>query len=104
MVSEVTYMRNKINVTGIEPNGKFYNVEKIKEAIKNGVGFTPGMSCNKDPSGNSQLYQIYLCVDTSGSNFIECPIFPRGKSCGSEAEFPSFQEIEETTSGSLAFQ
>ncbi|XP_043699573.1 extracellular ribonuclease LE-like isoform X1 [Telopea speciosissima] len=75
--------------TGIQPDGGFYNVNSITQAIAGAVGYTPGIDCNKDTSGNSQLYQIYLCVDTSGANFIECPILPSTK-CSSSIEFPSF--------------
>ncbi|XP_027098157.1 extracellular ribonuclease LE-like isoform X1 [Coffea arabica] len=74
---------------GIQPNGQYYSLEGIKAAIRGGIGYTPYIECNVDPSGNSQLYQIYVCVDTSGSNLIECPVLPRGK-CGSRIEFPSF--------------
>lgn len=74
---------------GINPDGGSYSLSSIKSAIQEAVGFTPWIECNTDASGNSQLYQIYLCVDTSGKNLIECPVFPKGK-CGSEIEFPSF--------------
>lgn len=74
---------------GIQPDGQSYSLSDIKEAIKNGIGYAPFIECNVDSSGNSQLYQVYLCVNTSGSDFIECPVFPRGK-CGSDIEFPSF--------------
>ena len=60
-----------------------------KNAIKGAIGYTPWIECNVDASRNSQLYQVYLCVDTSGLDLIECPVFPKGK-CGSEIEFPSF--------------
>ncbi|XP_048318813.2 extracellular ribonuclease LE [Ziziphus jujuba] len=78
-----------LTTAGIRPNGESYSLEDIKGAIQGGTGFAPWIECNTDSSGNSQLYQIYLCVDTSGSNFVECPIFPNGK-CGSNIEFPSF--------------
>ena len=74
---------------GIQPNGAFYSLANIREAIQNGIGYTPWIECNVDTSGNSQLYQVYLCVNTSASNLIECPVFPNGK-CGSQIEFPSF--------------
>ncbi|KAJ4711348.1 Ribonuclease [Melia azedarach] len=74
---------------GIQPDGNSYSLERIKDAIKGETGFAPWIECNVDESGNSQLYQIYLCVDTSASNIIECPVFPKGK-CGSGIEFPSF--------------
>nr|GEV69125.1 extracellular ribonuclease LE-like [Tanacetum cinerariifolium] len=74
---------------GIQPNGQTYSLSSIKDAIKGASGYTPWIQCNKDESGNSQLYQIYLCVDSSTSGFIECPVFPHGN-CGSSIEFPSF--------------
>ncbi|PSR88314.1 Extracellular ribonuclease [Actinidia chinensis var. chinensis] len=67
---------------GINPDGGFYNLSSIR-------GYTPGIECNVDTSGNSQLYQIYICVDTSGTDFIECPVLPNGK-CSSRVEFPYF--------------
>ncbi|GAA0174692.1 endoribonuclease [Lithospermum erythrorhizon] len=74
---------------GIHPkNGEFHSLESIKEAIKEGVGHTPYIECNTDSSRNQQLYQVYLCVDTSASKFIDCPVFPHGK-CGSKIQFPS---------------
>ncbi|XP_061370908.1 ribonuclease 1-like [Gastrolobium bilobum] len=74
---------------GIQPDGGSYSLSSIKGAIKEAIGYTPFVECNVDSSSNSQLYQVYLCVDTSGSDFIECPVFPSGR-CGSEIEFPSF--------------
>ncbi|MBA0621130.1 hypothetical protein Godav_006779 [Gossypium davidsonii] len=79
-----------LKAAGIEPDGSSYSLENIKDAIKEGSGYTPWIECNEDSSGNSQLYQVYLCLDKSGSNLIECPIFPKGKRCGSEIEFPNF--------------
>ncbi|KAK3421905.1 ribonuclease 1 [Eucalyptus grandis] len=74
--------------SGITP-GSSYSLESIKDAITEAVGYTPWIECNKDSSGNSQLYQIYLCVDPSGSDLIKCPVFPKGP-CSKEIEFPSF--------------
>jgi len=77
-----------VNV-GINPDDGFYNLDKITNAIKDGIGFTPGIECNKDPERNAQLHQIYICVDTSGTEFIECPVLPRG-SCPSQIQFSKF--------------
>ncbi|XP_010527911.1 PREDICTED: ribonuclease 3-like [Tarenaya hassleriana] len=74
---------------GINPDDGFYSLKEIKNAIEEGTGFSPGIECNKDPSRNSQLYQIYLCVDTSATTFIECPILPQGR-CAPEIQFPKF--------------
>lgn len=74
---------------GISP-GKFYSTERIEEAIQNGVGYAPFIECNVDEAGNHQLYQVYLCVDSSASDFIECPTFPNARTkCGSRIELPS---------------
>ncbi|CAK7326089.1 unnamed protein product [Dovyalis caffra] len=78
-----------LTTAGINPDGGLYSLSSIKSAIQKAVGFTPWIECNTDTSRNSQLYQIYLCVDTSGKNLIECPVFPKGK-CDSEIEFPTF--------------
>lgn len=61
---------------GINPNGGSYSLDSIKEAITTGTGHTPWIQCSDDggsgsSSGNSQLYQVYLCVDRSGNGFIE---------------------------------
>lgn len=74
---------------GIQPDGGSYSLSSIKDAIRSTVGSTPWIQCNVDESGNSQLYQIYICVNSSGSNTIECPVMPSGK-CSSSVEFPSF--------------
>ncbi|KAJ6831748.1 ribonuclease 1-like [Iris pallida] len=74
---------------GIGPDGGFYNINQIKAAVQRAVGFSPGIECNVDESRNSQLYQIYLCVDTSGTKFIDCPVYPRSK-CAKRIEFPTF--------------
>lgn len=78
-----------IKIVGIKPDDGFYDLKKISNAIKDAIGFTPGIECNKDPELNSQLYQIYICVDTSGTVFIECPVLPRGR-CPSKLQFSKF--------------
>ncbi|XAR55996.1 Ribonuclease T(2) [Bertholletia excelsa] len=74
---------------GINPDGRTYSLGSVKGAIKEATGYSPWIECNTDSSGNSQLYQIYLCVDTDGSSLIECPVMPSGK-CSSSIEFPPF--------------
>ncbi|KAL3731682.1 hypothetical protein ACJRO7_028546 [Eucalyptus globulus] len=85
---KVNLLQNLKNA-GIKPNNEFYSIDSVKEAIKEAIGFEPGLECNKDSSGNSQIYQIFVCVDTSGSDLIECPVLPRGR-CASQVQFPSF--------------
>ncbi|MFS8028929.1 putative ribonuclease T(2) [Helianthus anomalus] len=79
-----------LEVAGIRPaDGIFYTLAQIKDAITKGVGYAPFIECNVDSSGYHQLYQVYQCVDASASNFIECPVFPHGRPCGDQVEFPS---------------
>ncbi|KAG5521571.1 hypothetical protein RHGRI_033960 [Rhododendron griersonianum] len=81
-----------LQTAGIRPaDGKYHSLESIKEAIEQALGVTTiFIDCNVDTRGNHQIYQVYLCVDTSASNFIECPVLPHGRPCGNKIEFPSF--------------
>lgn len=74
---------------GIKPDGGYYSGSEIKDAIAAATGFVPGIDCSVDEAGNKQLNQIYMCVDTSATDLIECPIFPRGR-CSDQIEFPPF--------------
>lgn len=75
--------------SGIEPDDGFYTLDNIKDAIKEVTGYAPGIECNKDSGGHSQLYQVYLCVDTSGTDIIQCPVYPRSR-CSQDIQFPKF--------------
>ncbi|GAB2234248.1 hypothetical protein Droror1_Dr00003492 [Drosera rotundifolia] len=88
-LKEKTNLLGALKTAGIEPNDELYNLEDIKQAIQAEVGYEPWIECNRDGKGHSQLYQVYLCVDTSAKNLIECPVRPRGN-CASRIQFPSF--------------
>ncbi|KAL0336371.1 UNVERIFIED_CONTAM: Extracellular ribonuclease LE [Sesamum radiatum] len=76
---------------GINPDGGNYSVSSIRSAITEGIGYSPWIACNVDAAGKTQLYEIYVCVDSSGSKLIECPVFPKGDGkCTSTVEFPTF--------------
>nr|CAB3481046.1 unnamed protein product [Digitaria exilis] len=75
---------------GVNPDGGYYTLGQIKGAIQQGTGFLPFVECNRDESGNSQLYQLYFCINASGDSFIECPVSPGGRACGNRIEFPAF--------------
>lgn len=79
-----------IYIIGIVPDGGYYSIGSISQAIKAATGYTPGIQCNVDEARNSQLYEIYLCVDTSGSELIQCPKLPRGRCSSNRIEFPAF--------------
>ncbi|KAK7813352.1 ribonuclease 1 [Quercus suber] len=61
----------------IHPDGSSYSLSSISDAVKGAIGYALGIECNVDALGKSQFYQIYLCVDTSGSNLIKCPVLPK---------------------------
>ncbi|XP_011070993.1 extracellular ribonuclease LE isoform X1 [Sesamum indicum] len=88
-------IKDKVNLlhileaAGIRPDDNFYKVEDIKEAIKAGTGYDAAVECNSDPSRNGQLFQVYLCVDASAKDLIECPVLPKRK-CKSSIQFPIF--------------
>ncbi|OIW02133.1 hypothetical protein TanjilG_06728 [Lupinus angustifolius] len=83
-------LKQTLRNAGINPDGKSYTLSNIEGAIKKAVGFTPHIDCNVDASGNNQLYQVYMCVNAAGSNFIECPVFPKGSKCKPSIVFPAF--------------
>lgn len=89
-LSQRAALLSALQAAGIEPNDQFYSLESIAAAIKKGTGAAPGIQCNRDIDGNSQLYQVYLCADTSASSIIECPLLPHGSGCASRIQFPSF--------------
>lgn len=79
------------NSAGITPNNEFYSLTNIKTAIKAGVGHTPWIQCNKNAAGTYQLYQVYICIDHSGTVLIDCPVYPtRGECSTSSIQFPNF--------------
>ena len=78
-----------LRIARIEPDDGFYRLDNIVRAIIKGIGHTPRIECNKDSHGNSQLYQIYICVDSFGSEIIECPVPSKGR-CASNVQFPKF--------------
>lgn len=88
-LKEKANLLQALNNAGIKPDDEFYDLDSIKEAIKDATGFTPGIECNIDASKNSQLYQVFMCVDISGSEFIECPVLPKRR-CASKVQFPKF--------------
>ncbi|KAB2632050.1 ribonuclease 1-like [Pyrus ussuriensis x Pyrus communis] len=88
-------LRNKVNIlkmlssAGIHPNGSFYSLRKIVDAIQSRVTYMPAIMCNEDKSGNKQLYQILLCGDTTGTKIVDCLGLPRSN-CSEKIKFPSF--------------
>ncbi|KAL9246384.1 hypothetical protein vseg_019925 [Gypsophila vaccaria] len=88
-LKEKTNLLQALDKANIKPNDEFYNAEDVKEAMKAEIGYYPWIECNRDAEGNSQIYQVYVCVDKNGKDFIECPVLPHGN-CASRVQFPKF--------------
>ena len=88
-LKEKSNLLHALKNSNIEPNYQFYNVEDVKEAMKTSIGYYPWIECNRDSEGNSQIYQVYVCVDRNGKDFIECPVLPHGN-CDSRVQFAKF--------------
>ncbi|XP_061993239.1 extracellular ribonuclease LE-like [Rosa rugosa] len=75
---------------GIRPDGTAYNLNTLKYYLrKSFLGLNIGIEYNEDASGNSQYYQIHICIDPSGKFMIKCPVLADEK-CADSFVFPSF--------------
>ena len=50
-----------------------YFLSSIMDAIKEGTGFAANLECNRGAGGETQLFQVYQCVDRAGKRLIDCP-------------------------------
>ncbi|KAK9707234.1 hypothetical protein RND81_07G182100 [Saponaria officinalis] len=90
-------LKYKINLlqalaeAGITPNNQIYSLESVKNAIAHNTGFHPWIDCNHSVQGSSQIWQVSMCVDRSGTRLMDCPFVPKGRGgCDSMIKFPSF--------------
>ncbi|KAL3631169.1 hypothetical protein CASFOL_024153 [Castilleja foliolosa] len=89
-------LKKKANLLQVLENaeitpGNQYSLKSIKQAIEHGIGHEPYIECNVDHAKKHEIFQVYLCVDKTASDFIDCPIMPQGRGCGgSKIEFPAF--------------
>ena len=104
VLSETAYfqaainLKNKVNIlqalakAGITPNNQMYPLKAIKKAIARATGgFHPWVDCNHDAQGKSQIWQVSMCVDKSGTRLVNCPFLPKGRGvCAARVKFPSY--------------
>lgn len=104
VLSETAYfqaainLKNKVNIlqalakAGITPNNQMYPLKAIKTAIARATGgFHPWVDCNHDAQGKSQIWQVSMCVDKSGTRLVNCPFLPKGRGvCAARVKFPSY--------------
>ena len=103
VLGEVAYfqaalsLKNRVNIlqaltrAGIHPNNRLYPLKSVKKAIARATGFHPWVVCNRNSQGVSQIWQVSVCVNKSGTKLINCPFVPKGPGdCESRIKFPSF--------------
>ncbi|XP_074300945.1 ribonuclease 1-like [Silene latifolia] len=91
-------LKNRINIlqalarAGIRPdNNKLYSLKSVKRAIARAFGHHPFIGCNHDAQGNSQIWQVSMCFDTTGTRLIKCPFMPKGRNfCASRVKLPYY--------------
>ncbi|KAL5196491.1 hypothetical protein ABZP36_000003 [Zizania latifolia] len=73
---------------GIVPsNETTYYLSSIRDAIAEATGSAPNLECNRDASGETQLYQVYQCVDLTGTVPVNCTLPKTG--CTDKVKFPA---------------
>ncbi|KAF7014646.1 unnamed protein product [Triticum aestivum] len=77
--------------SGIVPSEeRTYCVGSIRDAIGEATGSAPGIECNRNARNETQLYQVYQCVDLAGTGPIPCPAVPMQGRCTDQVKFPAF--------------
>ncbi|KAF8668830.1 hypothetical protein HU200_052031 [Digitaria exilis] len=76
---------------GIVPSATAtYSMTGVSDAIAKGTGFTANLECNRDADGESQLFQVYQCVNRDGTQLIDCPLQMPTKCRGDRVKLPLF--------------
>ncbi|CAL5071627.1 unnamed protein product [Urochloa decumbens] len=76
---------------GIVPSeSESYSISSVSDAIRKGTAFTANLECNRDTDGQTQLYQVYQCVDKEGKQLIDCPLHMRSKCGDDQIKLPLF--------------
>ncbi|KAK9161547.1 hypothetical protein Syun_007888 [Stephania yunnanensis] len=66
-----------------------YSLADVKKAILGGIGASAAIRCSKNQWDESQVYEIYLCVDKDAKTIIDCPVLPVSN-CATRVVFGSF--------------
>jgi ribonuclease T2 len=75
---------------GVAPSDeRTYSVSSIREAIGKETGWEPSIECNRNARNETQLYQVYQCVDLAGTSLVPCPVKMPGR-CTDLVMFPVF--------------
>ena len=88
-------LKNKVDILssleakGIFPNNNKYNSKLIFQNVRREIGYKPAIQCNTK-SGKQQLYQIHICINKLGEQFIDCKVSSKRKCTSPEIVFPRF--------------
>ncbi|XP_006657993.1 ribonuclease 1 [Oryza brachyantha] len=75
---------------GVVPSdNESYFLSSIRDAIAGATGAVPNLECNRDASGETQLFQVYQCVDRSAKKLVDCQLPMQGK-CRDRVKLPTF--------------
>ncbi|URE13462.1 Ribonuclease [Musa troglodytarum] len=82
----------RLNKRNIFPDNDRYSSRRIFQIIRREVSYKPAMQCNTK-SGKQQLYQIHICVNKQGKEFIDCKVRIKRKCTVSQIVFPRFPKF-----------
>ncbi|TVU35771.1 hypothetical protein EJB05_17674, partial [Eragrostis curvula] len=75
---------------GVVPSdSETYFLSSIRDAITEATGFKVNLECNRDVSGEVQLFQVYQCVDRDGKKLVDCTL-PMNSGCTDRVKLPAF--------------
>ncbi|URE09277.1 Ribonuclease [Musa troglodytarum] len=83
---------SRLNEKNIFPNNSDYASNDIFQIIRREVSYKLAMQCNTK-SGLQQLYQIHICINKQGNQFIDCKVFIKRKCTFVEIVFSPFPKI-----------
>ncbi|OEL21641.1 Ribonuclease 1 [Dichanthelium oligosanthes] len=62
----------------------------LLDSVRDAIGFTANLECNRDADGEAQLFQVYLCVDREAKELIDCPLSMPTKCSSDQVKLPVF--------------
>ncbi|PUZ73053.1 hypothetical protein GQ55_2G444000 [Panicum hallii var. hallii] len=76
---------------GIVPSDEAeYCLGRVRAAVAAATGgAAPMLECNRSARNETQLYQVYVCVDPDGRTLVHCPL-PAQRGCTDMIKFPPF--------------
>lgn len=68
---------------GVKPSwDATYTKDAIENAVKGHIGTAVYVSCRAMNKTHFKLFEIYICLDVPGTNYVVCPPSREGRNCG----------------------